>query len=42
MGQEVHGNHIIGFSEKIFIWGEWAILDLKMTPDNSGSTLRSF
>ena len=41
-GQEVM-EIINGFSEKILIWGKWAILGPKMMcPHNSGSSLRIF
>ena len=37
--QEVHGNYINGISEKILIWGKWAILGPKMKgPHDCGST----
>ena len=29
-GQELHGNYMSGFSEKILIWGEWVIQGLKI------------
>ena len=42
-GQEVHGNYFNVFSEKILIWGKWAILGPKMMHlHNSGSTLTIF
>ena len=42
-GQQVHGNYMNGFSEKILIWGKWTNLGLKMVdPHNSRSTLRIF
>ena len=29
-GQEVHGNYVNGFSEKIIVWPKWAILSPKL------------
>ena len=43
MGQDVDGNYVNDFPEKILIWGKWAILGLKMAHlHNFGSALRIF
>ena len=35
MGQQVYGNYVIGFSEKILVWPKWDMVGLKMKPPHN-------